>query len=124
MGYNKARNPFRKMTTAEMLTLFDNFYWWHLITRIMWKNYVIDDHIRVIIEKTRNPLLFGRSLFRSVQAFGDPEEIENQTFTEYWVARMNRKTNTIEILHHSPPDSYQTIRKLYLEHKGTGNWCK
>lgn len=124
MGYNKARNPFRKMTTAEMLTLFDNFYWWHLITRIMWKNYVIDDHIRVIIEKTRNPLLFGRSLFRSVQAFGDPEEIENQTFTEYWVARMNRKTNTIEILKHSPPDNYQEIRALYLQHKGTGNWCK
>lgn len=124
MGYNKARNPFRKMTTAEMLTLFDNFYWWHLITRIMWKNYVIDDHIRVIIEKTRNPLLFGRSLFRSVQAFGDPEEIENNVFTEYWVARMNRKTNTIEILKHSPPDTYQEIRALYLQHKGTGNWCK
>lgn len=124
MGYNKARTPFKKMTLAEMLILFDHFYWWRMITRVWWKNYVIDDHIRVIIEMTRNPLMFGRSLFRSVQAFGDPEEIENNVFTEYWVAHMNRKTNTVEILLHSPPDKYDEIRALYLQHKGTGNWCK
>lgn len=124
MGYNKSRNPFKRMTYDEMLTLFDHFYWWRLITKVWWKNYVIDDHLRVIIEMTPNPLMFGRSLFRSLQAFGDPEDLDLQPFTEYWVAQMNRKTQTIEILKHSPPDDYQEIRALYLQHRGTGNWCK
>jgi hypothetical protein len=124
MGYNKPRNPFRKLTTKEILDLFDHFYWWRLITHMWWKNYVIDDHTRVIVEMTRNPLMFARHLFRSKQGFIDPEEIEETNFTEYWVAKMNTKTDTVEILKHSPPDNYQDIRLLYLQHQGTGNWCK
>lgn len=124
MGYNKPRKPFRRLTDQEILDLFDHFYWWRLINRVYWKNYVIDDHTRVVIEMTRNPLMFARHLFRSVQGFGDPEEIEETNFTTYWVARMKRKTNTVEILLKSPPAPYNQIRRLYLQHKGTGNWCK
>lgn len=124
MGYNKTGNPFKHISTEDMLKLFDRFYWWRYVTRIAWKNYVIDEHTRVIVEMTRNPLMFARSLFRSYQGFSDPDEIEQNTFTKYFVAKMNTKTWTVELLHTSPPEPYETIRQLYKQHRGIGNWCK
>lgn len=124
MGFNRRFNKFRHITRDEAINYFNDFFWWRRMTRIMWKNYVHDDHIRFIVEVTPNPLFFGRSLFRSYQAFADPEEIEDIIWTKYYVAKRKKNTGTFEILLESPPDKYEDVRQLYREHNGISNWCK
>jgi hypothetical protein len=123
MGYNPRKTPFQHATLTDMLRLFRRFYRLHIYFNYPWKNYVLNEHTRVIIEMTPNPLMFGRSLFRSTQAFADPEEIEDVVWTEYWVAKMKISTQTIDILMHSPPDKYEDIKTLYKQHNGTASWC-
>lgn len=124
LGYNKRFNKFNHVTAEQALEFFNHFSLWHLMTRIMWKNYVVTDHIRFIAEITPNPLYFGRSLFRSAQAFADPEEIEDIIWTKYYIASKDKKNKTISIIHESPPEKYEDIRQIYRDHHGVSNWCK
>lgn len=124
LGFNRRFKKFFHVDRVQALDHFQKFYWWRRTHRWWWKNYVIDDHIRFIVEVTPNPLYFGRSLFRSYQAFADPEEIEDIIWVKYYVAERNKKTGTFNILLESPPDKYEDVRQLYREHKGVGNWCK
>lgn len=124
MGYNKRFHNPEHITRETAINLIRQLRWLRRFYRIYWKNVVINDHVRGITEVTPNPLYFVRSLFRSYQAFADPEEIENVTFTKYYVAKYKKETDTIEIIMESPPDKYADVRTLYLQHGGVGNWCK
>jgi len=124
MGFNRRFKKFFHVPPEDALNMTRDFWWWHRTYRWWWKNYVYNDHIRFIIEVTPNPLFFGRSLFRSTQAFADPEEIEAIVWTKYYVIKRKKNTGTFEIILESPPAKYEDVRQLYRDHHGIGNWCK
>lgn len=122
MGYNKRLQPIQHATFPQALMYINRFFFLFKWYGNPWKNYVLNDHVRLIIEATPNPLFFARSKMRSFQAFAEPEDIESMPWFKGFVGKYNKNIDGVEIIGVYEDNQEQEFRDLYKQHGGKANW--
>lgn len=122
MGWGRRKEKWDHVPKDKAKKYFDDFYYWHMIWYMWWKNYVYAEHVRFIAEITPAGTLYGRSRYRSTQEYADPEEIESQKWWFGYIAKPNRISGEIEIIADSNTVSDDKFRALYRKDGGTARW--
>lgn len=101
---------------------FMRFYFMWLIYSWSWKNYVMNEHVRFIAERTPDGKFFGRSLIRSHFAISEPEDIDNIVDMVGYMGQYNPSLKNVEIIHTTNEISVKEFRRLYKQHGGKERW--
>lgn len=122
MGFNKINSPWEHVNPFQAINYFNWFWWLFVVSGIPWKRYVVSEHIKFIVEITDNPHFIGRSIFRSVQQYSDPQELNNIDWWIGYIGSRNPYTGEIEINTSTMEIGYERFRQIYRSYGGTGNF--
>lgn len=122
MGFVKRFEEIHHTTYDQAANRMGRFYTFWLLYGYIWKNYVINDHVRFIVEMTPKMVIFGRSKLRSYHAFADPLELEDLVECVGYFGKYNPKIGKVEILGDTNRMSWKEYRATYLKYGGTARW--
>ena len=85
-----------------------------------WNQYIVNDHVRIVVERMPESMFCTRSLIRSVLMFEAIEELKD---THFWLGRLYKKVgNELQPIAKNEVIGDTAFRQLYRDYGGTAKW--